>query len=80
MIFEIIKVDSYSGHRSNERPVAFQYRDQCWEVEEIIDCWYESSKEPKGPIYNYFKIRTNNKNIFLLRYNSRFDSWAVLIT
>jgi hypothetical protein len=78
MQYEKIHVECYSGYKANERPVAFIFQNRRWEVAEILDRWYEGS-EPGCPVVNYFKVRTVEGNIFLLRYLSLFDAWTVQI-
>jgi hypothetical protein len=76
MFDERIAVECYSGHRANERPVAFTIRDRRYEVEEIVDRWYEGGLEPGRPELEYFKVRTREGRLFLLRYNALFDAWS----
>jgi hypothetical protein len=33
--------------------------------------------DPTGLAHNYFKIKTSDGEIFLLRYTPRFESWTV---
>jgi hypothetical protein len=80
MDFEVIKVECYSGYKVNERPIAFVYQGKQWEIADIIDHWYEGEFEPGRPAMDYFKVRTAEGNEFLLRYNSLFDAWAVLVS
>lgn len=75
--YEPIQVDCYSGYKVNERPVAFSYQGQRWEVSEILDRWYEGGVDPGRPEINYFKIRTLEGQVFVLRYLSLFDSWSI---
>lgn len=77
MTYEAIQVECYSGYRVNERPTAFTFRDRRREVREIVDRWYEGSTDPSRPEISYFKVRTTDGRIFLLRYLSLFDSWSV---
>lgn len=77
MPYERIEVECYSGVKVNERPVIFQFRNRRWEVVEILDRWYEGGIEPGRPALDYFKVRTREGRIFLLRYNCLFDAWAV---
>jgi hypothetical protein len=74
---ETIAVESYSGYKANERPVAFTFQGRRWEVSEIVDRWYEGGLQAGGPQVNYFKVRTVEGNVFLLRYLSLFDVWSV---
>jgi hypothetical protein len=76
MRYEKIQIECYSGYKANERPVAFTYRDRRWEVAEIVDRWYEGGLDPASPQVNYFKVRTTDGSIFLLRYV--FDEWEIL--
>ena len=77
MSFETIRVESVSGYKAEERPVAFTHRGHRREITEIIDRWYEGGLDPTRPVVNYFKVRTADSGEFLLRYVSLFDSWSV---
>ena len=59
MNFEHIRVECYSGYKVNERPIAFAYQGQRWEVSEILDCWYEGGLDASRQEINYFKVRTS---------------------
>ena len=74
---ETIAVESYSGYKVNERPKAFTFQGRRWEVSEIVDRWYEGDLQPGRPQIDYFKVRTVEGNVFLLRYLSLFDVWSV---
>lgn len=77
MEYEKIQVECYSGHKVNERPIAFTYQGNRWEIKEIIDRWYEGGPDPIRPEVNYFKVKTTGGKIFVLRYLSLFDSWSL---
>ena len=79
MNYEQIHVECYSGYKANERPVAFTFQGQRWEVKEIIDRWYEGGFDVNRPEINYFRVRTIEGQVFLLRYLSLFDSWSIRI-
>jgi hypothetical protein len=79
MPYERIEVECYSGYRANERPVAFIFQDRRWQVEEIIDRWYEGEVQSDEPALDYFKVRTVEGRVFLLRYNSLFDAWSIRV-
>ena len=79
MPYEQTEVECYSGHRANERPLAFTFESRRWEVTEIIDRWYEGGVRPNQPALDYFKVRTAEGRVFLLRYNALFDAWAIRI-
>jgi len=77
MTDEQIEVECYSGYKANERPVAFTYQGRRREVKEIIDRWYEGGLEPGRPAIDYFKIKTTDDQVFILRYLSLFDVWSI---
>jgi hypothetical protein len=78
MDFETLQVECYSGFKDAERPVAFLYQGRRWEILEILDRWYEGSRDPARPEVRYFKVKTAGDRTFLLRYLSLFDSWSIL--
>ena len=72
-----VSVECYSGYKANERPVSFTFLEQRREIVEIVDQWYEGGVEAGRPEVNYFKVRTTEGDIFLLRYVSVSDSWSI---
>ncbi len=68
----MLKVECYSGYRLNERPVAFSLMGRRYRVEEIVDRWY-------GEGANYFKVRADDKNIYLLKYDEWKDRWDLVL-
>ena len=79
MPYEKIPVECYSGYRADEPPMAFTFRERRWEVAEIVDRWYEGGLQPGRPQVNYFKVRTAEGTVFLLRYLSLFDAWSIWV-
>ena len=79
MPYEQIPVECYSGYKADERPVAFTFRQRRREVAEIVDRWYEGNLQPGRPQVNYFKVRTVEGDVFLVRYLSLFDAWSIWV-
>jgi len=79
MPYEKIDVECYSGYKANERPVAFTCQKLRREVAEIVDRWYEGGLEAQNSDVNYFKVRTVEGEVFLLRFVSLFDAWSVVM-
>jgi hypothetical protein len=77
MVDERVQVECHSGYKANERPVAFTYQGCRREVKEIIDRWYEGGLDPPRPKIDYFKVKTTDDQIFILRYLSLFDAWSI---
>jgi hypothetical protein len=72
-----VRVECHSGYRANERPIAILLNDRRLEIVEVLDRWYEGSVTPGRPAIDYFKVRTENGAVALLRYNSLFDTWVL---
>ena len=63
-----VEVSCYSGYRYGERPVTFKLLERTFTVQEILDQWV-------GPDYLYFKIRADDRKIYLLKYDQNKDRW-----
>ena len=66
----ILRVQSYSGRKANERPVRFQLGDREYVVDEVVDQWY-------GPEAVFFKVRADDGNLYILRHRSAADEWSL---
>jgi len=65
-----VRVSAYSGYKANERPTSFVLGDHSYQVEEILDQWY-------GPDAIYFKVRANDRNVYILKYDSVAEEWSL---
>ena len=65
-----VRVSAYSGYKANERPHSFVLGDHSYQVEEILDQWY-------GPEAIYFKVRANDQNVYILKYDSVAEEWSL---
>jgi hypothetical protein len=65
-----IKVECYSGYKADERPLRFRLGGKLLEVEEILDRWY-------GEEHDYFKLRAEDGNKYLLRHGRKEDVWEL---
>lgn len=79
MRYEKVTVECYSGYKASQRPIAFVHQGRRREIVEIIDRWYEGGREAGRPRVDYFKVRTAEGEVFLLRYLSLFDVWTVRV-
>jgi hypothetical protein len=66
----ILRVQSYSGRKADERPVRFQFGDHEYVVEEVVDQWY-------GPDAAFFKVRADDGNLYILRHQGVRDEWSL---
>ena len=65
-----LRVECYLGAKTDERPVRFQLGQRDYMVEEVLDQWY-------GPEDSFFKVRTDDGNLYILRRNTSADEWTL---
>jgi hypothetical protein len=67
-----IRVECYAGHRAEESPRRFFLGQREISVSEIIDRWLD-------PDYSYFKVRADDGDIYILRYDRTTDTWQMTL-
>jgi hypothetical protein len=67
-----VKVECYAGYRADEEPRRCLIGDREICVDEIIDRWLD-------PAYRYFKIRGDDNGIYILRQDTKGDSWELTL-
>jgi hypothetical protein len=65
-----LRVQCYAGRKADERPVRFQLDDRDYLVEEVLDQWYGSDD-------TFFKVRADDRNLYILRRNTSRDEWTL---
>jgi hypothetical protein len=75
---ERIEVESYSGYKLHESPSKFVYGGRRYTVREITDRWYEGGIKADAPVVNYFKVRADDGQHYLIRYDSYHDEWTLV--
>ena len=65
-----VRVECYSSHKANQRPIEFWRGDAVLFVESIEDQWY-------GPDAVYFRFRTDDDNTYVLGYDETKDEWTL---
>src|SRR6516164_359731 len=58
------------GYKANERPRLFDLDGEVYEIVSVLDGWYE-------PSARYFKVRTTDFKVFVLRYDEQADEWTL---
>ena len=67
-----IQVESYNGYRGQERPLRMVIGQRQVEVVEIIDRWL-------APNYRYFKLRGDDGDLYIIRYDVQEDCWELIL-
>jgi len=66
----VVRVESYSGFKADERPVRFDPGRGWLEVLEVTDRWYD-------PDAVYFRVRASDGAIYILRHAEGDDVWTL---
>ncbi len=81
-----VKVECHSGYKADEYPRCFFFDNHRIDVEEIIDRWYQISPSlsvnnsiPEFPDAKYFKVRTPDQKIYILKHETETGNWFVWI-
>src|SRR5215471_19158813 len=65
-----IYVDAYSGYKAYEQPRLFDLDGEVYEIATGLYRWY-------SPSATYFKVRTTDSRVFILRYDEQGDEWTL---
>lgn len=72
-----LRVECYAGYKADERPRRFTLLSSgsdvpphTLEVTELLDQWY-------GPGYQCFKVRADDKKLYILRHDFTQESWTL---
>lgn len=79
MRLERITVVTRDHYQGAQDPIAFHWRNNRYEVEEIMDRWYEGYMDSTRVPLRYFRVKTTGGRIFTLRYHEFFTAWSLLI-
>lgn len=66
-----LKVECYAGYKGNQRPLALYLGRQRIRITKIVDQWY-------GPDHTYFKVLTDEENVYIVRYREVSDNWELV--
>ena len=79
MVFERMEVWTRDEYRGAQEPVAFEWRGQHYEVEEVLDRWYEGGLDARRMPLRYFKVRVSSGEVFIVRFHEMFQAWSLLV-
>ena len=65
-----IRVECYSGHKAEQRPIKFWLGETVLFVEAIEDQWY-------GPETIYFRLQADDGNTYVLGHDEKKDVWTL---
>ena len=65
-----IRVECYSGHRADERPLRFFAGNCTYVVQSVDDKWY-------SPGATYFRVLADDGNVYVLKHDEAADTWSL---
>ena len=65
-----IRVECYSGHKVDERPVKFWLEDAVLFIESTLDQW-------NSPDAQYFRVLADDGNTYVLGHHQNNDAWVL---
>ena len=66
----LVKVDCYAGYKADQRPIRFVLGSNIYIIEQVEDQWY-------GPSAQYFRVKANDGNLYILKHDETGDSWTL---
>ncbi|MGA7875227.1 MAG: DUF6504 family protein [Desulfoferrobacter sp.] len=79
MQLERITVNTHNHYQGAQEPTAFCWRNHNYQIEEIIDRWYQGYMDSTRMPLRYYKVKTTDGLIFTLRYHELFTAWSLLV-
>ena len=65
-----LQVESYSGHKVDERPIKFTLAERILFVESIDEQWY-------GPNAMYFRLRADDGKTYVIAHHNITGEWTL---
>ncbi len=66
-----IRVECYSGYRSEEEPLAFWLGERRLTVHQVVDRWF-------APEQRWFKVEADDGNMYVLRHDEPGGEWEIV--
>ena len=73
--FVPIVIESYAGYKADETPRAFSHQGRRYLAEEVLDRWYQGSANPALSSANYFKVRTSDGDVLIIKRDNESQTW-----
>jgi hypothetical protein len=68
---QVVRVESYSGFKADERPLRLHLGERTLEIVTIEDRWY-------SPGETYFRVLTSDGDRYVLRHTEAQDVWSLV--
>lgn len=68
---DLVRVETYSGFKADERPLRVHFGEHTLEVAAVEDRWY-------SPGETFFRLRTTDGDRYVLRHTEAQDVWTLV--
>jgi len=79
MEFERITVFTRNEYREAQEPHGFEWRNKRFDIASILDRWYEGHLDSRRMPLRYFKVKTTDGGLYILRYHELFRAWGIMV-
>ncbi|SPF51367.1 conserved hypothetical protein [Syntrophobacter sp. SbD1] len=79
MEFESIEVSTRDEYKGAQEPISFVWRGEEHLIEQVVDRWYEGSIDSTRMPLVYFRVKTRQGEIFLIRCHELFRAWSIVV-
>jgi hypothetical protein len=73
-----VQVECYAGYKDDETPRGFTWNDRRYDIQEIVDRWYQASQDPMIAASDYYKVRTVEGTLFIIRRDRETLVWQLV--
>lgn len=74
-----VTVECHAGYKADEYPTCFYWDNIRFEIEEVVDRWYQGDQNSDFPPANYFKVRTASQKMYILKHDTGTGNWFLWI-
>jgi len=72
-----VRVECHSGWRGEETPRAILLGQERYEVEEVLDRWYDGGADSGRPVLRIFRVRLRTGETVLLEQDEGTGAWSL---
>jgi hypothetical protein len=73
-----VQVVCYAGYKADETPRGFTLGDRRYDIEEIVDRWYQASRDSREPAADCYRVRTVEGSLFVIQRSRASATWYLV--
>lgn len=79
MKYDEAEVETRDEYKGAQEPVSFEWRGRRFRVAQVMDRWYEGRLDSTRFPMMYFRVKTEDGRVVILRYHEFFRAWSIRI-